>query len=189
MAWGVDDVQAAQQFEDAFVSAHEHMRTYRVDPETGEAPAHESGAVGVAMVLRRGVAILAHAGDARAIIARADDDGSVVAVNLTHDHKLDSPEELDRIEATGAYIRPGQEEPFFTPPRVYKSAMNPKLGPGLTMARSLGDIDADELGVRRSGSQLACLACAAGIGGGSWGCHVRGVPWGAERGGRGRGSW
>ena len=33
------------------------------------------------------------------------------------------------------------------PARVYASQLNPGLGPGLTMARSLGDLDADPCGV------------------------------------------
>ena len=47
----------------------------------------------------------------------------------------------------GAYIRPGQTDPYFTPSRVYESQSNPRLGPGLTMSRSLGDIDADRCGI------------------------------------------
>ena len=47
----------------------------------------------------------------------------------------------------GRYIRPAQETPYFAPSRVYESSLNPRLGPGLTMSRSLGDVDADRCGV------------------------------------------
>ena len=109
----------------------------------------ESGAVAVAMVLRRGHALLAHAGDTRAILGVLDEDSmaGVHAVDLTRDHKLELPEERARVEATGAYIRPGQEEPYYLPARVYKHKDNPRAGPGLTMSRSLGDIDADACGI------------------------------------------
>jgi serine/threonine protein phosphatase PrpC len=68
-------------------------------------------------------------------------------VELTHDHKLENPEEKARIEAAGGWIKPSEVEPYFAPARVYKDKKNRKLGPGLTMSRSLGDLDADEIGV------------------------------------------
>ena len=146
-SWDASDETAAAQLISAFEGAHEHMRSYRVDAATGEAPAQQSGAVGVTMLLRRGRMMIAHAGDARAILGTTGEDGSLLTVDLTADHKLELPEERARIEATGAYIRPGQETPYFKPSRVYVDAANPCAGPGLTMSRSLGDIDADACGV------------------------------------------
>ena len=48
---------------------------------------------------------------------------------------------------TGAWIRPSQEVPYFVPARVFADKARPQLGPGLTMARSLGDADADAVGI------------------------------------------
>jgi len=143
--WSVSDEQITRQLEDAYTGAHEHMRTFALD-EKGEAPANCSGACGVSIILRRGRAIMAHAGDCRAVLVTVTD-GMTVGTDLTHDHKLELPAERERIEATGAYIRPGFDEPYFMPSRVYKSELNPRQGPGLTMSRSLADIDADECGV------------------------------------------
>jgi len=59
----------------------------------------------------------------------------------------DQAEEAARIEATGAWIKPGETEPEYMPSRVYADQSNRRLGPGLTMSRSLGDLDADPIGV------------------------------------------
>ena len=68
-------------------------------------------------------------------------------MELTHDHKLDVPTEVERILAAGAYVQPERELPFYEPARVYRQRDNPLGGPGLTMARSLGDLDADSCGI------------------------------------------
>jgi len=112
-----------------------------------EKPGNKSGAAGVALLLRRGRAIVGHSGDCRAVLGTLDEEGKCVAVNLTEDHKLENPGERERIEATGAWIKPAQEDPYFVPSRVYASRENRRLGPGLTMSRSLGDLDADPIGI------------------------------------------
>ena len=141
------DVTLSQQLTDAFEAAHSHLRTYLVDGTTGEVPGTTSGAAAVAMVLRQGRVLLAHSGDCRAVMGTHDAEGKLVSVELTHDHKLENPEEKARIEAAGGWIKPSEVEPYFAPARVYKDKKNRKLGPGLTMSRSLGDLDADEIGV------------------------------------------
>ena len=149
-AWNtatLSDAQLEAQMVDAFEGAHEHVKTADVDAATGKVPADESGAVGVALLLRRGRMILAHAGDSRAIMGTLGDGGEVQVVELTHDHKLEDPGERARIEATGAWIKPQQEQPYFVPARVYKDEKARHKGPGLTMSRSLGDVDADACGV------------------------------------------
>lgn len=144
--WGVPDTAISAQFVRAFEKAHAFMATYRVGDD-GVAPAQSSGAVGVAVVLRKGRALMAHAGDCRAILGTLDESGAGIVVDLTDDHKLETASERERIEATGAWIKPAEEEPYFSPARVYADQNNPKAGPGLTMSRSLGDIDADAIGV------------------------------------------
>ena len=141
------DVTLSQQLTDAFEAAHSHLRTYLVDGTTGEVPGTMSGAAAVAMVLRQGRVLLAHSGDCRAVLGTHNAEGKLVSVELTHDHKLENPEEKTRIEAAGGWIKPSEVEPYFAPARVYKDKKNRKLGPGLTMSRSLGDLDADEIGV------------------------------------------
>ena len=145
--WDGDEATCRSHCVNAFEHAHESVRTFEVDSATGVAPAMQSGAVGVAMVLRRGVVTMAWAGDSRAVMGTLDDRGEVECIELSSDHKLEDAEERLRIEATGAYIRPTQEEPYYNPARVYADRSNPKRGPGLTMSRSLGDIDADACGV------------------------------------------
>lgn len=150
--WGGDEATNTALCVTAFEEAHRHMFTFQIDPATGKGPGHESGAVGVAIVLRQGVMTMAWAGDCRAIMGTRQEAGSssgpIVCSELTKDHKLeDGATEQKRIEATGSFIRPTIEEPYFSPARVYASASNPRAGPGLTMSRSLADIDADACGV------------------------------------------
>ena len=149
--WDGDETTNTALCVTAFEEAHQHMMTYQIDAATGKGPGHESGAVGVAIVLRRGVMTMAWAGDCRAIMGTRQEAGAggpIVCAELTKDHKLeDGATEQKRIEATGAFIRPTREEPEFSPARVFADYSNPRAGPGLTMSRSLGDIDADACGV------------------------------------------
>jgi serine/threonine protein phosphatase PrpC len=129
---------------DALVAAFEgsHARLASLDGS----PGRQSGAAAVLMMLRQGRASFAHAGDSRAVLGTMDaETGGLVAVELTADHKPDSPDERERILATGAYVRPAQEDG--SPARVYAAQCKPKWGPGLAMSRSLGDSDADGFGV------------------------------------------
>ena len=148
--WSGDDATNTALCVTAFEEAHESTKTFRVDPTTGKGPAHESGAVAVAVILRRGRLTMAWAGDCRAIMGTRDEaaGGALTCVELTKDHKLeDQGTEQHRIEATGAFIRPTVEEPYYSPARVFADRTNPKQGPGLTMSRSLGDCDADPCGI------------------------------------------
>jgi len=99
------------------------------------------------ILLRQGRAVMAHAGDCRAVLGTLDDDGRLVSVDLTEDHKLELEHEKARIEATGAWIKPMEDGEFYAPARVYRDRNNRRLGPGLTMSRSLGDIDGDDVGI------------------------------------------
>ena len=61
--------------------------------------------------------------------------------------QVEDAAEMARIEACGGWVKPSVEEPFFLPARVYADRSNLRGGPGLTMSRSLGDLDADACGV------------------------------------------
>jgi len=106
----------------------------------------ESGACAVVVLLRLRRLITAHAGDCRAVLGTLDEAGSLHPHDLTRDHKL-ADEEAERVRKCGGWIRPMREEPFLEPARVYTRQDNQRAGPGLAMARSLGDLDADAIGV------------------------------------------
>ena len=153
-AWGstnaVGETALALQMVDAFEGAHRRLADFACD-EHGVSAGTQSGAAAVALLLRHGRLLLAHCGDCRAVLGTlaGDDEESLHAVELTRDHKLDSssPGEVERVLAAGAWIRPGRLEPYFLPPRVFADEHCLSKGPGLTMARSLGDSDGDDAGV------------------------------------------
>ena len=83
------------------------------------------------------VLVIANAGDSRAVVGSVDPaaPGRVVAKDLSHDHKPDSPAETARVLSMGGFVSAESEEEG--PSRVWLGrAMN---SCGLAMARSLGD--------------------------------------------------
>ena len=129
-SWAADDATLTRQLVEAFEGAHAHLKTYKVDEATGEAPGQKSGAAGVAVLLRGGRAIVAHTGDCRAVLGTLTGEfRELTAVDLTDDHKLETQCERDRIEGLGAFIKPAQHEPYFTPARVYADAADRRKGP------------------------------------------------------------
>lgn len=152
--WAAPDAELTQHLVESFEGAHAQLARAPLG-EDGVAAGRESGAAAVVALLRRGHLLVAHAGDCRAVLGRAvdggggggGDGGGVTAVELTEDHTLEVPAEAARIAETGAWIRPRVDEPYFAPARLFFDATDPTKGPGLTMARSLGDMDADAAGV------------------------------------------
>ena len=63
------------------------LTSLRFEPRC-EKPGNKSGAAGVALLLRRGRAIVGHSGDCRAVLGTLDEEGTCVTVNLTEDHKI-----------------------------------------------------------------------------------------------------
>lgn len=125
--------------------------------------AMESGACAAVVLFRLRRLIIAHAGDCRVVLgmreASTHDEGgeeeagpTFRPLDLTADHKL-SGEEAERVRRSGGWIsEPIDEtgsdfEHCFEPSRVYVGEGKRHLGPGLTMSRSLGDLDADGIGV------------------------------------------
>lgn len=91
-------------------------------------------------------------GDSRVILARddrteddVDKDKGLAAVEVTLDHKPDTPLEKDRIIAAGGRVFAVQyDDGIDGPPRVWLGHTDI---PGLAMARSLGDVVAHSAGV------------------------------------------
>jgi serine/threonine protein phosphatase PrpC len=81
-----------------------------------------SGSTAVVSYIHGDTLYVANAGDARAVLGRFG-----TAKRLSHDHKADDPEEVERIEKLGGKV--------FTP---YFSAI-PRVNGNLAIARSLGD--------------------------------------------------
>jgi len=135
-----------KQLVDSFEGAHHQLETTPWDDVSNAPCGTCSGACGVALLLRHRRFIIAHVGDCRAVLGTLGNDGTLHHVELSKDHKLED-EEAQRVLQTGAWIRPKMELPYFAPARVYASQENPRGGPGLTMSRSLGDLDADPVGV------------------------------------------
>ena len=87
----------------------------------------ESGTVAVNFYLRNSKMFYANTGDARLVII-----GDYGARQLTEDHRLDNPEEKERIEKNGGIIMP---------PYVYKG------GIGMMPTRTLGDAYFKDIGI------------------------------------------
>jgi len=104
-----------------------------------------SGSTGVMTLLRGNKLVVANVGDSRAIFGRASENGDVVAVDISKDHKPDDDAEQARIqEAGGRVFAIKFDDGIDGPARVWLSYADM---PGLAMSRSLGDTIAKEAGV------------------------------------------
>lgn len=89
---------------------------------------------------------LGNVGDSRAILGRIGITGRIEAVDLTFDHKPEDDLERRRIELSGGSVAQQEYDPgqFDGPFRVFKRGTS---APGLAMSRSLGDLEAEKVGV------------------------------------------
>lgn len=89
---------------------------------------------------------LGNVGDSRAVLGRIGITGRVEAVDLTFDHKPEDELERRRIELSGGRVAQQEYDPgqFDGPFRVFKAHT---AAPGLAMSRSLGDLEAEKVGV------------------------------------------
>ena len=86
----------------------------------------------------------ANAGDSRAVVARRLEAGSGwQAIDLTQDQNPDTPNEMERILASGGYVSPSPGPGLSA--RVWLDTMCTQIG--LAMARSIGDHAVSTVGV------------------------------------------
>ena len=130
--------------------------------------ASSSGACALVAILEGAKLSVASAGDCRAVVGvrRSAAEAAAYAASagcdaasgcpshrvlpLSHDHRPDSPNELMRIEAAGGYVRPAVGDVLdedYSPARVFQVKGKPRLGPGVCMSRSLGDLDGSGCGM------------------------------------------
>jgi len=105
-----------------------------------EIDASVSGTTAVTCLIKEGHLWIANSGDSRAIVVRnAGPNGQLKAIDLTIDHKPDSPGEMKRILQMGGHVTPAGANG--SPSRVWHNLR------GLAMARSIGDHAAATVGV------------------------------------------
>lgn len=113
------------------------LRNYRIDSEF-------SGTTLSMAIIRGNKVYGVNIGDSRVILGK-EENGRLIAQDVTFDHKPDSPKEKERILACGGRVfaveyDDGIDGPF----RVWLGHMDV---PGLAMSRSLGDVVAHTAGV------------------------------------------
>ena len=107
--------------------------------------AKKSGTTANVVILHPQIGLLVgNVGDSRAVLARSSGTHGTLAVDLSEDHKPDSPAESERIIAAGGFVT--QSDPSTGPSRVYFASTR-HSGPGLAMSRSVGDFGAKQVGV------------------------------------------
>merc|ERR1712071_611253 len=113
------------------------LKNYRIDAEF-------SGTTLSMAIVRDNTLTGINIGDSRVILGK-EKEGRLVAVEITTDHKPDSPKEKERILAAGGRVFAVEyDDGIDGPPRVWLGHMDV---PGLAMSRSLGDAVAHTAGV------------------------------------------
>lgn len=100
-----------------------------------------SGTTGTIVVHKDRTLYVAHVGDSRAVLARRNSEGKIVAMNLTSDHKPTRSDERRRIENAGGDVRRLEGD---IPHRVF---VKNRMYPGLAMSRAIGDTIGSSVGV------------------------------------------
>jgi serine/threonine protein phosphatase PrpC len=104
-----------------------------------------SGTTFTCAVIRDNYCVCANIGDSRTTIGYRGATGGIIAEEITHDHKPDTPAEKARIEAKGGRVFAVEyDDGVDGPPRVWLGHMDV---PGLAMSRSLCDSVAHTAGV------------------------------------------
>mmetsp|Transcript_12859 Transcript_12859/g.15528 ORF Transcript_12859/g.15528 Transcript_12859/m.15528 type:complete len:419 (+) Transcript_12859:229-1485(+) len=108
-----------------------------------------SGSTATAIMFDGETAHVAWCGDSRAVVARQEAGSTKKkAIELSHDHKPENPEELKRITEAGGVVQQVEKCDDDSPMRVFSKDMldRGRWAPGLAMSRSIGDMLATSLG-------------------------------------------
>ncbi|CAN1354034.1 Probable protein phosphatase 2C 6 [Linum perenne] len=101
-----------------------------------------SGTTAVTLIKLDEDLIIGNVGDSRAVLATRNDDGSLLAVQLTVDLKPDLPREAARIQQCKGRVFALQDEP-----EVARVWLPNNDSPGLAMARAFGDFCLKDFGL------------------------------------------
>ncbi|XP_004296680.1 PREDICTED: probable protein phosphatase 2C 33 [Fragaria vesca subsp. vesca] len=101
-----------------------------------------SGTTAVTMVKQGQDLVIANIGDSRAVLGTRDEEGSLVAVQLTVDLKPNLPREAERIT-----LRKGRVFALHNEPDVSRVWLPNSNSPGLAMARAFGDFCLKDYGL------------------------------------------
>ncbi|GMI13456.1 hypothetical protein TrLO_g4194 [Triparma laevis f. longispina] len=131
----IPDVEKA--FKEVFVEVDEALK------EQKGIDAMYSGTTVVAVLMRGKQLYISNCGDSRAVMAKRNINGEVIAVNLSEDQNPNKPDEQARIEGAGGFVSPPPEPGLSA--RVWLDADFTQIG--LAMARSIGDHAVSPVGV------------------------------------------
>ncbi len=132
----------------AFIKVDEALRG--IAQQEGRFSVLLSGTTTTLVVHRDGNLYIAHVGDSRSVLCKAEKEGTITAVALTRDHSPEIEEERKRVEAAGGEVRKQDPE---APARVFCLGAN---YPGLAMSRAIGDDLAKCFGVIAE-PEIKCL--------------------------------
>lgn len=133
--FGTDPLQA---FASAFPSVHRLLLEQQAQ---GGFDCGLSGCTAAVVLQHAQVLCVGHVGDVRAVLAKEQPGGEVVAEDITVDHKPTLESEKRRIVAAGGQVRRLEGD---IPYRVFLPA---KTYPGLSMTRSIGDTVGTNVGL------------------------------------------
>lgn len=150
--WTDDDVQVMKAIRDAFISSHKLMwRNVGSWPRTASGMPSTAGSTASVVIIRDSKMYVAHVGDSSVVLGSRDssisDVNKLKADMITEDHKPDSPQERERIEASGGQVaaKAGVQRVVWHRPKphhkgpIRRSTQIDHI-PFLAVARSLGDL-------------------------------------------------
>lgn len=105
-----------------------------------------SGTTALTIVRQGDLIVLANVGDSRAVLATTYNDGSLIPVQLTVDHKPNLPQESERIKRSNGRVCSARDEPGLY--RIWMPSGESALqGPGLAISRAFGDFFVKDFGL------------------------------------------
>jgi len=136
--------RASRVLHDSFLKVdHMYANTgNHVPPYAPEHPDHV-GSAALACLVRRDVIIVANAGDCRAVLSRKGE-----AVEMSQDHKPNSPEELQRIKKAGGFVVRNNGGPY-------------RVNGDLALSRGIGDFRYKQNSYLKAAEQI--VSCEPGI--------------------------